>query len=154
MSCGTLTLGHGVRFEGRFVNSVLQGPATLVKTTAGAELRLPVETTYGDEAPPAPVASAASAANGVRLRMDTTCAPNYPAQAVRLGVTGTSKIALRIEPGSRVSRARIEHRSGADFTHQLLDLSALAGLVDCPLQYTGNGGEAEWLRIEYVWKLE
>jgi hypothetical protein len=151
---GALALGHGVRFEGRFVNNLLQAPATLVKTTDGAELRLPVEMTDDDEAPPAPVASAASAAHGVRIRVDSTCRPNYPVQAVRQVVMGTSMLALRIEPGARVSRARIEHRSGADFMHQLLDLSALAGLVDCPFEYTGSDTAAQWMRVDYVWKLE
>lgn len=152
---GALAIGSDVRFEGRFAGNLLQAPATMVKTTAdGAELRVPLDFPDGTEPPPTPAASPASVAQAVRIRFESRCAPRYPQPAIAQGATGTSKLAFRVEPDAKVSRVRIDRRSGSDFAHQLLDLSALAGLVDCPYELAQPTAQAQWARVEYVWKLE
>jgi len=152
---GALSVGLDVRFEGRFANNLLQAPATMVKTAAdGAQLRIPIDFPDANDPPPTPVASAASAVNAVRIRFESRCAPKYPQPAIAQAATGTTRLSMRVEPDATVSRMRLDRRSGSDFAHQLLDLSALAGLVDCPYDLAGPATTAQWTRIDYAWKLE
>lgn len=151
VGAGALEIPGGARFEGRFVDNLLQAPITLVKTMDGVQRRLPMDLPEtAVEAPPLP----ASAPGQPRIDALADCKPRYPVAALAQAAMGSSRFSLRIEPDGQVSRVRIDHRSGTDFAHQLLDLSALGALLGCPREGAGPGGQAQWLAIEYVWKLE
>lgn len=150
---GTLQLPDFTRFEGRFEHDLLAAPVALVKPQIGGEVRVPLETADAAIEPPAVATGVPGAPN---IQVTGTCSPQYPPAAVRAQATGRSGFALLVEPDSRVRRIRWFHHSGSDFVHQLLDLTALASLMNCAIAPgTLDDKPAErWMPIEYLWKLE
>ena len=152
---GSLT-SMGARLEAAFTRGGLSGPGVLVQQQAGAERRLPVD--VGDA--PQPAALAASAAGGTaafaRISDFRTCRPEYPPMALRARAVGTTTLALFVDTDGHVQHARLVHASGTDFTHGLLDLSALVSLASCAIAPARIDGQAvqDWLRIDFRWVLD
>jgi hypothetical protein len=141
------------RFEGRFENGLLMDAAALVKPQIGGEVRLPMEMA---DAGVAPSDVPATTPGTPRIKVSAACLPQYPPAAMRTLAVGSSGFSLLVGPDSQVRRVRWFHRSGTDFTHQLLDLTAIASLLNCAiLPGTVDGRPAErWMPVEYVWKIE
>lgn len=105
------------------------------------------------DAPPAQPSSNTGTMRSAVLADANGCAkPEYPANAVRNGDTGTVTLALLIGPDGKVQSSRIQSSSGS----RDLDRAAVKALSLCTFQPAMNNGvpEAGWGQIAYVWTLE
>jgi protein TonB len=85
------------------------------------------------------------------------CRPEYPAQAARAGVTGTSRIRFSVDAAGRVAAAQVLGSSGPTREHRLLDKAAADALAQCPIAVgTDDMGRpvGTTVDVEYVWRLD
>jgi protein TonB len=84
------------------------------------------------------------------------CRPEYPAAALRAGVTGVSRIRFTVDASGKVSAAQILQSSGATRENRLLDKAAAEALARCPVQVgTDEMGRpvGATTDVDYVWTL-
>jgi protein TonB len=84
------------------------------------------------------------------------CRPVYPAQALRSGATGVSKIRFTVDAGGKVAAAQILASSGVTREHRMLDKAAAEALAQCPIVVgTDDMGRAvgTTVDVEYVWSM-
>ena len=84
------------------------------------------------------------------------CRPEYPAQALRTGATGVSKIRFTVDAGGKVAAAQILAPSGMTREHRMLDKAAAEALAQCPIVVgTDEMGRAvgTTVDVEYVWTM-
>jgi protein TonB len=109
-----------------------------------------------DTAPSTPASTPSASTGQMRtavLADAKACAlPDYPARAVREGVSGTTMLALLVGPDGRVSSARVERSSGS----RDLDKAAVNALSLCRFKPATHNGvpEAAWAQLAYVWTLD
>lgn len=114
--------------------------AATAPASPAAEPSAPAEA--GERPPPPPVRQPAA----ISCRV-----PPYPAEARRLGQTGTVLLGLLIDETGTVTDRRVERTSGSD----ALDAAALTALSSCRFSPGTVDGRphAAWARLRYVWKL-
>jgi periplasmic protein TonB len=84
------------------------------------------------------------------------CRPDYPAAALRAGVTGVSRIRFTVDASGKVSAAQILQSSGATRENRLLDKAAADALAQCPVTVgTDEMGRpvGATTDVDYVWTL-
>lgn len=85
------------------------------------------------------------------------CRPDYPAAALRAGVTGVSRIRFTVDASGKVSAAQILQSSGATRENRLLDKAAADALAQCPVTVgTDERGRpvGATTNVDYVWTLD
>jgi periplasmic protein TonB len=84
------------------------------------------------------------------------CRPEYPAAAVRAGVSGVSRIRFTVDASGKVSAAQILQSSGATRENRLMDKAAAEALAQCPVTVgTDEMGRpvGATTDVDYVWTL-
>jgi TonB family protein len=79
--------------------------------------------------------------------------PQYPLEAARKGVQGSTVIEVTFAPGGTVAATRVAVASGTRPENALLDQAALEAMAQCRLE-RADIAEASSRRIEYRWKLD
>jgi protein TonB len=84
------------------------------------------------------------------------CRPDYPASALRLGVTGTTRIRFSVDAAGHILGAQILQASGLSRENRTLDLAAATALAKCPVTL-GNDDQGRAVPfttdVDYVWAL-
>lgn len=99
-------------------------------------------------APPSPAGASAAQANP----MHCDARPQYPLDALRKAVQGSTVIEVSFGPDGKVSTSRVAVASGPLPENTLLDQAALEAMSHCRLEH-GEAGPASPRRIDYRWKL-
>jgi len=84
------------------------------------------------------------------------CRPEYPAAAVRAGVSGVSRIRFTVDASGKVSAAQILQSSGPSRENRLMDKAAAEALAQCPVTVgTDEMGRpvGATTEVDYVWTL-
>jgi protein TonB len=84
------------------------------------------------------------------------CRPEYPAAAVRAGVSGVSRIRFTVDASGKVSAAQILQSSGATRENRMMDKAAADALAQCPVTVgTDEMGRpvGATTDVDYVWTL-
>jgi periplasmic protein TonB len=84
------------------------------------------------------------------------CRPEYPAAAMRAGVSGVSRIRFTVDASGKVSAAQILQSSGATRENRLMDKAAADALARCPVTVgTDEMGRpvGATTDVDYVWTL-
>jgi TonB family protein len=144
---------------GLFRNGVLAGPGALVVRRGSLNVALPLD--FGQQlstTPGVPADAASSSGDsqrGARVRDLRQCGPGYPAASFRAKATGLSELSFLVDEGGRVVRARVDHGSGDDHAHELLDLAALIAIAKCDFEPgTVDGRRAlRWVSIKFQWHI-
>ena len=100
---------------------------------------------WADDTPPA----------GIHLQ--GSCAPAYPAAALKAHVSGTTRVRLTIEPTGAISGTEIVESSGPLPENKLLDAAAAEALSRCETR-TGRDAQGQpigaQIVVTYKWALQ
>jgi protein TonB len=133
-------------------------PPPTPQITTTAVLPPPAPERHAEPAPPpAPPGPAPVARAAFVNAADPGCRPDFPAAALRAGVTGVSHIRFTIDAAGKVTNAEVLGSSGPTREHRLLDNAAKLALAGCPIKVgTDAQGRPIGTQTEvlYTWKLD
>ena len=99
-----------------------------------ASLTLSTTSVRADDAQVPSAAASASKAVPAAIYLRGSCAPSYPAAALKAHASGVTGVRFTIEPNGTLAGAEVMESSGPLPENQLLDQAAVDALSKCPIR--------------------